>query len=43
VNDPLFAVLPPYFDADHATIEKIHLLLKEYHAVRSDRVTADMH
>ena len=42
VNDPLFAVLPPYFDADHATIKKIHLLLKGY-AVRGDRVTADMH
>ena len=42
VNDPLFAVSPPYFDADHATIEKIHLLLKEY-AVRGDSATADMH
>ncbi|KAL3771060.1 hypothetical protein ACHAWU_006437 [Discostella pseudostelligera] len=33
VNDASFAVSPPFFDADHATIEKIHLLL----------VTADMH
>jgi hypothetical protein len=42
VNNVSFAVSPPFFDADSTTLEKIHILLKDY-AVRGDLVTSHMH
>ena len=42
MNNVLFAVSPPFFDTESKTLEKIHILLKDY-AVRADLVTPHMH